>query len=125
MDFCEFCQIWSGQDNEVQKESDHGGEESVSGKLRVGKEGMIHLPWELLQPVLRILGHCLLGPNSNPILFEAASGACRSLYRRFLHDINPKAILATESLLKLAKLTLNSKNDIDYTEIPDTALITI
>ncbi|CBI24369.3 unnamed protein product, partial [Vitis vinifera] len=96
-----------------------------SEKEREVNEGRIPLPWELLQPVLRILGHCLMGPTKNKELSEAASAACRSLYARSLHDIDPKAILATESLLRLGKLELQSNNDFDPTDIPKSHLITL
>lgn len=63
----------------------------------------IPLPWELLQPVLRILGHCLLGPLITEDVKDAASVAIRSLYARASHDLNPQAILATRSLIQLDK----------------------
>lgn len=63
----------------------------------------ILLPWELLQPMLRILGHCLLGPlNSNDVK-DSASLAVRCLYARASHDLVPQAILATRSLIQLDK----------------------
>ncbi|KAD3067359.1 hypothetical protein E3N88_35239 [Mikania micrantha] len=67
----------------------------------VVKGSRILLPWELLQPMLRILGHCLLGPlNSNDVK-DAASSAVRCLYARASHDLVPQAILATRSLIQL------------------------
>ncbi|KAF5743923.1 hypothetical protein HS088_TW08G00511 [Tripterygium wilfordii] len=63
----------------------------------------IPLPWELLQPMLRILGHCLLGPLNSQDVKDAASMAVRRLYARASHDINPQAILATRSLIQLNK----------------------
>ncbi|KAI7983556.1 Hyccin [Camellia lanceoleosa] len=89
-----------------------GGDESERKE-----EGRIPLPWELLQPILRILGHCLMGPNKDNELHEAAWGACRSLYARSLHDVNPKAILATGSLLRLVKIAMESNDDFDPTEL--------
>ena len=63
----------------------------------------IPLPWELLQPLMRILGHCLLAPH--PLITEeikdAASVAVRRLYARASHDLDPQAILATKSLVQL------------------------
>lgn len=49
IDFCEFSVVWSGH---VYEKSDREERE------RMVKEGRIPLPWELLMPVLRILGHC-------------------------------------------------------------------
>ena len=65
------------------------------------KGGRIPLPWEILQPVLRILGHCLLGPLNTQDVKDAASFAVRCLYARASHDLVPQAILATRSLIQL------------------------
>ena len=111
IDFCDFCVVWAGQDNnddrDLKKESESNGR----------KVGRIPLPWELLQPVLRILGHCLMGNTKNKELFDAAWAACNSLYARSMHDINPKALLATGSLLKLGKKAMEPSEDLDPTEI--------
>lgn len=90
-------------------------------------EGRIILPWDLLQPVLRILGHCIfLGlHDKDKELQTAALTACRSLYARAIHDINPKAVIATQSLLKLVKIADAAENDDDPTEIPVTNIIVI
>jgi hypothetical protein len=81
------------------------------------------MPWELLQPVMRILGHCLLGPTNNKdtMLFEAASEACRCLFARAMHDVNPKAILPMRSLLRLSK----NIDEFDATEPPKTDVISL
>lgn len=89
------------------------------------ESGRIPLPWELLQPVLRILGHCLMGPNKNKELYEAACAACRSLYARSLHDINSRAILATGSLLRLVKMNSDAIEEIDHTDITDANVISL
>ncbi|ONI00949.1 hypothetical protein PRUPE_6G113000 [Prunus persica] len=122
IEFCQFCKLSAGQDGEMYKEMTGSScsnrneckEEDGNGE----KEGRVPLPWELMQPVLRILGHCLLCPNQNKELVDKGSEACRSLYARSMHDINPNAILATGSLLRLTKQTLDSKDDFDPTEIP-------
>ncbi|KDP37924.1 hypothetical protein JCGZ_05363 [Jatropha curcas] len=81
-------------------------------KLRLEKNGKedletkgvrIPLPLEILQPLLRILGHCLLGPLNSQDVKDAASVAVRRLYARGSHDLAPQAILATRSLIKLDK----------------------
>ncbi|KAM0015500.1 putative hyccin [Helianthus debilis subsp. tardiflorus] len=127
LDFCEFCIIWAGQDGEFYKDfpNDDKTEDDQKGKeSEMKKEGRILLPWEILQPMLRILGHCLMGINKNKEknkeVHEAACRACRSLYARAMHDINPKAILAVGSLLKLIKI---QKASIDHTELPVTKVI--
>lgn len=71
----------------------------------VSENFRIPLPWELLQPVLRILGHCLLGPLNVDDVKDAASMAVRRLYARASHDLLPQAILATRSLIQLDKGT--------------------
>ncbi|GAB4828273.1 hypothetical protein Ancab_035185 [Ancistrocladus abbreviatus] len=134
LDFCEFCEAWAGQDGGVHREGGErkaieGGREGSAGgavRDRVVEGGRVPLPWELLQPCLRILGHCLMGvdKNKNKALYEKACGACRCLYARALHDINPKAILAAGSLLKLIKLEAEADN-FDPTEIPDTCVISL
>ncbi|KAJ0084967.1 hypothetical protein Patl1_30133 [Pistacia atlantica] len=118
VDFCEFCEGWAGLDK------DSEGCKGLT-KEKLNNEGAISLPWELLQPVLRILGHCLLGPTKNKELYKAASAACRSLHARALHDINPNAILATGSLVRLGKMALDSDKETDYTEIPKTNVISL
>ncbi|KAG6763173.1 hypothetical protein POTOM_033711 [Populus tomentosa] len=134
IDFCEFCKVWSGQEGDEYKDGElQDDKENVEfqddqgnvGKESVIKEGRIALPWELLQPILRILGHCLLGPNKDKELIGSASAACRSLYSRSLHDINTQAILATRSLLRLSKMALDPKNNVDHTEIPVTDVISL
>ncbi|XP_057803970.1 uncharacterized protein LOC131019440 [Salvia miltiorrhiza] len=70
-----------------------------------GEDLRIPLPWEMLQPVLRILGHCLLGPLNVDEVKDAASVAVRRLYARASHDLVPQAILATRSLIQLDKGT--------------------
>lgn len=101
IDFCDFCVVWSGH---VYKESESGASELNE---RMGKEGRsISLPWELLTPMLRILGHCIVGKREKKEVFDAAWAACRSLYVRSMHDINPRAILATGSLLRLGKMDM-------------------
>lgn len=67
------------------------------------KGSRIPLPWELLQPALRILGHCLLAPLNSQDVKDAASVAVRRLYARASHDLVPQAILATQSLIQLDK----------------------
>ncbi|CAM8908084.1 unnamed protein product [Rhodiola kirilowii] len=120
LEFCKFCTIWSGkidpENTNMVHEENEGGSEF----------GRIHLAWELIQPMLRILGHCLLGPNKDKELFEASMRACRSLYLRALHDIDAKGILATESLLKLGKMSIDEEHEqVDHTEISNSNVISL
>ncbi|CAA3015575.1 Hypothetical predicted protein [Olea europaea subsp. europaea] len=129
IDLCEFCRVWSGHDGtELESPGSSEGKEiegeNLERKNEV-KKGRISLPWELLQPVLRILGHCLMSPDKDKELYEAACSTSRSLYARSLRDINSKAILATGSLLNLVKLAAESNDDVDHTEIALSNVITI
>ncbi|KAI7997330.1 hypothetical protein LOK49_LG10G01622 [Camellia lanceoleosa] len=125
IDFCEFCMVWPGQNGDMYRDgpdkpnevSNNGSSGGGGGESESKEEGRIPLPWELLQPILRILGHCLMGPNKDNELHEVAWGACRSLYARSLHDVNPKAILATGSLLRLVKMAMESNDDFDRIEL--------
>ncbi|KAJ1402259.1 Hyccin [Sesbania bispinosa] len=81
------------------------------------KGDRIPLPWEILQPALRILGHCLLAPLNSQDVKDSASFAVRCLYARASHDLVPQAILATRSLIQLdnrareaAKVTVSTSN---------------
>ncbi|KAF3562451.1 hypothetical protein DY000_02011606 [Brassica cretica] len=130
LELCSFAGAWAGQDCDCKEKIDGEGdkvlaltngfvdsssslngsseieaeEEQVISSNGVGVGGggvRIPLPWELLQPILRILGHCLLSPLNSEDVKDAASNAVRSLYARASHDLNPQAILATRSLVNL------------------------
>ncbi|KAM2927865.1 hypothetical protein COP2_035177 [Malus domestica] len=75
------------------------------------KGSRIPLPWELLQPALRILGHCLLAPLNSQDVKDAASVAVKRLYARASHDLVPQAILATQSLIQLDKRAREAANN--------------
>ncbi|CAN6871701.1 unnamed protein product [Brassica oleracea] len=132
LNFCESCEKWAGPNGEREEQKPRAlipEEESVAVGGRSEKDsGRIPLPWELVQPILRILGHCCLmgmkGEEDREVS-EAASKACQSLYLRSLHDINPKAILATGSLLRLREMALDPKNQIDHTEISSDNVLSV
>ncbi|KAI7988948.1 hypothetical protein LOK49_LG13G01034 [Camellia lanceoleosa] len=67
------------------------------------KSPQIPHPWELLQPVLRILGHYLLVSLNAAEVKDVASVAVRCFYARASHDLAPQAILATQNLIQLDK----------------------
>ncbi|XP_045832898.1 uncharacterized protein LOC123924157 [Trifolium pratense] len=132
IDFCKFCKIWAGQNGDMYKyfedEDDEEDDEEAEVKIEKDKEseefkkGRVPMPWELLQPILRILGHCLMGPNNKDTkLFEVASEACRCLFARAMHDVNPNAILPMRSLLRLSK----NIDEFDATEPPKTDVISL
>ncbi|WOL15967.1 hypothetical protein Cni_G24749 [Canna indica] len=102
--FCEFCVVWAGQEEsgaaatEVEQVAGEGGaKEERAGKAT----GRVPLPWELFQPVVRVAGHCLLGPSSSAELKANAYTAVERLHRRATQEMNPQKILATRSLLRL------------------------
>ncbi|XP_034701206.1 uncharacterized protein LOC117926236 [Vitis riparia] len=131
LDLCRFAAAWAGQNCPCKAEFDRDEDAEIDGfseirvlegdevegcvedvgKLRIaeersnsGSEGArIPLPWELLQPTLRIIGHCLLAPLNSQDVKDAASVAVRCLYARASHDLLPQAILATRSLVQLDK----------------------
>lgn len=181
LDFCEFCELWAGQEAIVVRDTQNSatlsgtkedgegsnsnsnstpevidGKEDGEGsnsnsnsnftpeeidgvivckKKSVKKEcgekgGRIPLPWELLQPCLRILSHCLLGHANPPELKEAAFSAVGCLYTRALHDVDPQMILATESLLKLGKremelmgVALDSRDSAELRDSPENLVV--
>lgn len=113
IDFCRFASDWAGKDCECASEfdrnddvfDDNNGEVENGGAIVENDDDdddkRIPLPWELLQPVLRILGHCLLGQMKSDGVRDVASMAVRRLYARASHDLVPQAILATRSLIRL------------------------
>ncbi|XP_047339031.1 uncharacterized protein LOC124942549 [Impatiens glandulifera] len=116
LEFCQFASDWAGQDCPCKSEFDSVEDDEISDEMRnlqitvngensaaAKKETRIPLPWELLQPVLRILGHCLLAPLNGEQVKNGAAMAVRSLYARASHDLVPQAILATRSLIQLDK----------------------
>jgi hypothetical protein len=128
LDFCQFAVDWAGQDCPCRSEFDQAYPQSelttfsdgirdleIEGEVEnmellaingnhetpVPKGTRVPLPWEILQPVLRILAHCLLAPLNTDDVKAAASIAVRCLYARASHDLVPQAILATRSLIQL------------------------
>ncbi|KAJ7295411.1 hypothetical protein O6H91_21G056200 [Diphasiastrum complanatum] len=72
-------------------------------------ESRVHLPLQILRPLLKILAHCLMAPMSFVELKAVASAATKALYARATHELIPEAILSTRSLLRLdqaAKMAL-------------------
>ena len=55
----------------------------------------------------------MVGCVRNKEVFDAAKAVCRSLDGWAMHDINPKAILATESLLRLGNMSLEWNDNAD------------
>jgi hypothetical protein len=68
----------------------------------------VTLDQDILRPIFKVLGHCLMGPTSPPELRAAAVDAARALHVRASHALNPEAILASRSLLRLHAAALIS-----------------
>ncbi|KAK9153763.1 hypothetical protein Sjap_001243 [Stephania japonica] len=130
IEFCKFCLVWAdGNGDELGKKASLGDEEGMSTTSNGGEEKSepkeekswrrVPLPWELLQPALRILGHCLMGPNRTKELTDAALAATNSLHVRALQDVDSQAILATGSLLRLGTMATETSPEPDHTEIRD------
>ncbi|KAJ3671429.1 hypothetical protein LUZ60_007508 [Juncus effusus] len=79
-----------------------GIEEGSSNGSETGQK-RVPLPWDLLQPLMRVLGHCLLAPMNPQEVRDAASVAVRCVYARAAHELIPQAILASRSLIQLDK----------------------
>ncbi|KAK8966800.1 hypothetical protein KSP40_PGU016716 [Platanthera guangdongensis] len=92
---------------------------SGGGDLRRGSR--VPLPWELLQPSLRILGHCLLSPVVQAEVRDAGSAAIRCVYARASHDVTPQVILAAQSLIKLDRSTRKKEKDKQLLSAPEPA----
>ncbi|OAY84112.1 Zonadhesin [Ananas comosus] len=109
LEFCEFCIAWSGQ-GAIFKAQKQGSSPSASASQKSDFEGEVEgkripLPWELFQPMLRIVGHCLLGPGDSTELRTAAYKAAQCLHARAAQEIDsPAAVLASRSLIRLGKI---------------------
>lgn len=98
----EFGRLEIGGENSKKANGNGHGVETAQ-ETSSPRGSRIPLPWELFQPVLRIVGHCLLAPLNSQEVKDAASMAVRRLYARAMHDILPQAILGTRSLIQLDK----------------------
>lgn len=62
----------------------------------------VALEIEVLRPVFKVLGHCLMAPSSTPVLKSAAVDAANALYARSSQSLLPEAMLASRSLIRLS-----------------------
>jgi hypothetical protein len=63
---------------------------------------------EVLRPVFKVLGHCLMAPLSTPTLKSAAVDAAKALYGRSSQSLMPEAMLASRSLIRLSVASSSS-----------------
>lgn len=59
------------------------------------------LSLDLLRPIFKVLGHCLMSSMSPPEVQEEAAATARALYVRASQDLVPEAIMAARSLVRL------------------------
>ncbi|KAJ3676596.1 hypothetical protein LUZ60_004008 [Juncus effusus] len=102
LEFCKISIAWSGRAGLLinQDESNKEQEDQELNKFI----NRVPLTWELYQPILRILGHCLLGPTLSEELKEASLKAVKCVYARAMKEFEVKAILVSRSLVKLGKM---------------------
>jgi protein FAM126 len=107
IEFCDYCIAWAGRDGssgaEPSEEGDTREEDNKEGH-KEEKCSRVPLSWELFQSVLRILGHCLLGPTNSEELKERSSEAVKCLHTRAMKDFDSKAILASRGLIRLGDM---------------------
>jgi protein FAM126 len=102
IEFCEFCIAWAGRDGSSgAKPSEEGDNREEDNEEKCSR---VPLSWELSQSVLRILGHCLLGPTNSEELKEKSSKAAKCLHMRAMKDFDSKAILASRGLIRLGDM---------------------
>ncbi|KAF3327026.1 Hyccin [Carex littledalei] len=115
IEFCEFCIAWAGREgswggvelsssSRSRREEENENEEEEQGHNYKEKCRQVPLPWELFQSMLRILGHCILGPTNSGELKEKAFKAAKCLHARAMKDSDSKAILASRSLIRLGDM---------------------
>ncbi|XP_040378559.1 uncharacterized protein LOC102719287 [Oryza brachyantha] len=111
MDFCEFCVAWAGNhsklDDKPRVASASEPEAAGAGAANTAEEKWrrVPLPWELFQPAMRIMAHCLLGPTNSDELKAQAARAAECLYWRAAETMDARALLATRSLVRLSQMT--------------------
>ena len=107
MDFCEFCVAWAGTQSKLDdadKPRLPPAPEAAAAGGGAEKWRRVPLPWELFQPVVRIVAHCLLGPMRSDELKAQAARAAECLYWRAAETVDAPALLATRSLVRLSQM---------------------
>ncbi|CAN6287013.1 unnamed protein product [Urochloa humidicola] len=104
MDFCEFCVAWAGTPSKLDAGADKPRLPAATDACQAEKWRRVPLPWELFQPVVRIVAHCLLGPSRSDELKAQAARAAECLYWRANETVDAPALLATRSLMRLSQM---------------------
>jgi protein FAM126 len=104
MEFCEFCVAWAGTQSALDSNDKPRLPPAADAAGGEEKWRRVPLPWELFQPVLRIVGHCLMGPTRSDELKAQATRAAECLYWRAAETVDARALLATRSLMRLSQM---------------------
>ncbi|GJN23493.1 hypothetical protein PR202_gb11144 [Eleusine coracana subsp. coracana] len=102
LDLCEFCVAWAGTRSALDNDKPRIASDAAAGGEE--KWRRVPLPWELFQPALRIVGHCLMGPARTEELKAQATRAAECLYWRAAETVDARALLATRSLMRLSQM---------------------
>uniref|UniRef100_A0A0E0KID3 Hyccin n=1 Tax=Oryza punctata TaxID=4537 RepID=A0A0E0KID3_ORYPU len=109
MEFCEFCVAWAGNRSKLDDKPRVAAASEPDGAAAAAaseeKLRRVPLPWELFQPALRIVAHCLLGPTNSDELKTQATRAAECLYWRAAETMDARALLAARSLVRLSQMT--------------------
>ncbi|KAG0627005.1 hypothetical protein M758_2G167200 [Ceratodon purpureus] len=62
----------------------------------------VSLDIDILRPIFKALGHCLMAPSTTPLLRSAATIAANALYARASQSLMPEALMASRSLIRLS-----------------------
>ena len=84
------------------RESDHDAAWDFDYQDESADGPFVPLDIEVLRPVFKVLGHCLMAPSTTPLLRSAAVDAANALYARASQSLLPEAILASRSLIRLS-----------------------
>ncbi|OEL23514.1 hypothetical protein BAE44_0015467 [Dichanthelium oligosanthes] len=104
MDFLEFCVAWAGTHSRLDDTDKPRLPPAPNATGGAEKWRRVPLPWELFQPVVRIVAHCLLGPSRSDELKAQATRAAECLYWRATETMEGGAVLATRSLVRLSQM---------------------
>lgn len=102
MDFCEFCVAWAGTHSKLDGADKLHLPPAPDGGA--AKWRRVPLPWELFQPALQIVAHCLMGATGSDELKAQAARAAECLYWRATETVDARAVLATRSLVRLSQM---------------------
>ncbi|RCV40031.1 hypothetical protein SETIT_9G018700v2 [Setaria italica] len=104
MDLCEFCIAWAGTHSKADGDDKLCLLPATDAAANAEKWRRVPLPWELFQPAVRIVAHCLLGPSRSEELKAQATRTAECLYWRAIETMDAPALLATRSLMRLSQM---------------------